>query len=316
MKENKSTSAKGFLIKLLLVFGIVAVVDYAVGSVLEYYYFKQQSGLQYRTTYSMEQTNQDVLVFGASRANHHYHPDIFEKRLNLSYYNVGRDGNPLFYHYAVLKCVLKRYTPKIVILDFTGEEFRVNSQSYERLSSLLPYYKRHPEIRQIIELRSPYEKIKLLSSIYPYNSSIFTIAVGNAEFNKKRRGDIKGYVPLDGVWNEPIITDNKQSRYPIDSNKVKTYDLFIKDCIRSGTKLYIVCSPYYFKTTQTDISFSIAKGIAEKNNIPFFNFFKDSVFTNNSSLFSDMVHLNDNGAKVFSNKVVDRMMENIKNAPK
>jgi hypothetical protein len=309
MKENKNNLLKQFFFKLLLVLTFVAIFDYVLGAILRHYYFKQKSGLQYRTTYSMEQTKEDILVFGASRANHHYHPDVFEKRLNLSYYNVGRDGCPVFYYYAILKCVLKRYTPKIVIMDFTGEEFRKDQEAYDRLSSLLPYYKTHPEIRSIIELRSPYEKVKLLSSIYPYNSAIFTIAVGNAEFNKKRRGDSKGYIPLSGVWNEPIITDNTQSNYEIDSKKVNAYKSFINDCIASGTRLYIVCSPYYFKTTQTDISFALARDIAEKNKVPFFNFFKDSTFTDNSALFSDMVHLNDEGARLFSNKVIDRIIE-------
>jgi hypothetical protein len=309
MKGKNNKAFNDFVLKAFLVFAVVAILDYVFGNILEYYYFKQESGLQYRTTYSMEHTNEDVLIFGASRANHHYHPDVFEKRLNMSYYNVGRDGNPVFYHYAVLKCILKRYTPKIIVMDFTGEEFRKDQQSYDRMASLLPYYKKHPEIRSIIELRSPYEKIKLLSSIYPYNSAMFTIAVGNAEFNKKRRGDIKGYVPLTGVWNEPIITDNTQSHYEVDSNKVNAYTSFIKDCINAGTRLYIVCSPYYFKTTQTDISFALARDIAEKNKIPFFNFFKDSAFTSNHTLFSDMVHLNDDGARVFSNKVIDRIMQ-------
>jgi hypothetical protein len=313
MKKNKNNLLKEFLFKLLLVFIVVAIFDYVFGTILRHYYFKQESGLQYRTTYSMEQTKEDVLIFGASRANHHYHPDVFEKRLNLSYYNAGRDGAPIFYHYAVLKCILKRYTPKIVVMDFTGEEFRKDQQNYDRLSSLLPYYKRHPEIRPIIELRSPYEKIKLLSSIYPYNSAIFTIAVGNTEFNKKRRGDIKGYIPLTGVWNEPIITDNTQSNYEVDSSCVNAYRSFIKDCINAGTRLYIVCSPYFFRTTQTDISFSMAQRIAKENYIPFFNFFKDSSFTSNASLFSDMVHLNDDGAKLFSNKVIDKILETEKN---
>lgn len=315
MKENKNNRVKKFLLKLLLVFAFVAVFDYLFGTILRHFYFKQESGLQYRTTYSLELTTEDVIIIGASRANHHYHPEVFEKRLGMSYYNTGRDGSPVFYHYAVLKCILKRYTPKIVIMDFTGEEFRKDQEGYDRLSSLLPYHKSHPEIRSIIELRGPYEKVKLLSSIYPYNSSLFTIAVGNAEFNKKRRGDIKGYVPLGGVWNEPVITDNTQSDYEVDSNKVNAYSSFIKDCINAGTRLYIICSPYYFKTTQTDISFAMAQDIAQKNKIPFLNFFKDSAFNSNNALFSDMVHLNDDGAKFFSNKVIDRIMETEQNRP-
>ena len=106
--------------------------------------------------------------------------------MKLSFYNAGRDGNFMFYHLAVLKGVLNRYSPKIVILDFVAEEFAQNQYSYDRLSSLLPYYKSHPEMRSIINLKSKYEKIKLLSQIYPYNSLMLTIAVGNSGVNKRK----------------------------------------------------------------------------------------------------------------------------------
>ena len=174
-----------FLVKLFLFLIIVFLLDFATGSILKYLYYKQDSGLLYRTTYAIDSTKADVLIFGASRANHHYYPGAFEKRLHMSCYNAGRDGNDIFYHYAILQGVLKRYTPKIAILDFAREEFFKNQESYDRLSSLLPYYDRHPEMRSIIQLKSPYEKYKLLSKIYPYNSLIFTIAVGNTGFNKK-----------------------------------------------------------------------------------------------------------------------------------
>lgn len=92
-----------FFLKLVVLFTIVFILDYSIGNVLRYFYFKQESGLQYRTTYSIEKTRADVLIFGSSRANHHYNPIVFENRLKQSYYNVGRDGNFIFYHSAVLK---------------------------------------------------------------------------------------------------------------------------------------------------------------------------------------------------------------------
>ena len=129
-----------FLLKSVVLFTIVFVLDYSFGNLLRYFYFKQESGLQYRTTYSIEKTTADILIFGSSRANHHYYPNVFENRMKQSCYNVGRDGNSVLYHSAVLKGVLKRYSPKIVILDIVYGEFRQNQDSYDRLSSLLPYY--------------------------------------------------------------------------------------------------------------------------------------------------------------------------------
>jgi hypothetical protein len=302
---------KYFLLKLAVLLATIFVLDYSIGNILCYFYYKQESGMQYRTTYSIDSTKADLLIFGSSRANHHYDPDDFEKRLNLSFYNAGRDGNYILYHSAVLKGVLKRYSPKVVILDFIDGEFRQYQDSYDRLSSLLPYYNRHPEMRSIIDLKSKYEKIKMLSYIYPYNSSLFTIAVGNAEFNKKRSGDIKGFIPLTETWNAAIQIDSSSYKYEIDSVKVKAFESFIQDCIQSKVKLYIVCSPYYIKSTHTDYSIVLGREIAQRNNIMFFDYSKDSVFINNSKLFADIGHLNEAGARVFSNMLIDKISKTI-----
>lgn len=298
-----------FLMKVFALFITVVLLDFIIGSLLSIFYFKQESGMLYRTTYSIEKTTEDLLIFGSSTAIHNYCPDIFEEKLKMSTYSAGIDGNSIFYHYAVLKGVLKRYIPKVIIYDFTIHEFSKDQESYDRLSSLLPYYKTHPEIRSIVDLKSPYEKYKLLSDIYPFNSSIFSIAAGNAEFNKKRRGDIKGYVPLTNIWSDPINDGSAFVNSKLDSNKIKIYESFITDCVNSKVKLYIVCSPYFSRPNYVSNSVVLGNKIAAKYHIPFFDYSKDSSILNNPKLFADIGHLNDEGAKVFSNKVVNSLLQ-------
>jgi hypothetical protein len=291
-----------FLKRSILFLSILFVLDFSIGYALQYFYFTQESGLMYRTTYSIEKTNAELLVFGSSRANHHYDPTIFEKELNLSYYNVGRDGSFILYHYAVLEGVLKRYKPKMILLDISEKEFVKDKVSYDRLACLLPYYKNHSEIQPIIELRGKYEKYKLLSSIYPYNSALFTIAIGNTEFNKKRKQDVKGYVALFDQWKLPIETINN-NKEELDSVKVNYYKKFILKCRTAGVKLNIIHSPRYYKLVSTDTSIEEAKSIAVTNHIPFYDLSNDTVYLNNPDLFSDTYHLNNKGAKIFSENI-------------
>jgi hypothetical protein len=293
-----------FVVLLITVF----LLDIIIGSVLKKFYFQQKSGLDYRTTYSIEKATADVLIFGSSTANHDYIPEIFEKALNMPAYNVGRDGTSVFYDFSMLESILKRYSPKMIILDFDKQEFSKDQQSYDRLSSLLPYYKDHPEIDKIVDLKSPFEKYKLLSKIYPYNSLIFTIAAGNAEFNKEREKDINGYVPLNDVWDFPIKDGSTFINYETDSNKVRAYESFIKDCIKAKVVLYIVCSPVFVKPNYINNSAILGKEIADKYNVKFFDYSKDSSLLNRPELFFDLAHLNDNGAKVYSKMVVNRIL--------
>ena len=239
-------------------------------------------------------------------ADHNYNPSVFQHRLNMSAYNVGRDGISVFYDLAILKCVLKQRA-KIIVLDFDGQEFRKDDQSYERLSCLLPYYHTHPEIQSIVDLRGPYERYKLLSRIYPYNSLLFTIYAGNAEFNKKRRADFNGYVPINNVWGDRMKADTNFLHDEIDRNKISVYESFIRDCVEANVRLYIV-SPLFVKPNYINKWVVLGKAIADKYNVKFFDYSKDPYILNNPRLFADISHLNNEGATVFSQKTVDQIL--------
>lgn len=295
-----------FLLQFFMLLLIVWLIDFSAGSILRHFYFTQRSGADYRTTYSIEKTTADILIFGSSRGARQYHPDVLESRLGMTYYNASREGYFMFYHDAVLKSVLKRYTPKAVILDFRFAEFRKNKENYERLSCLLPYYKMHPEIRPLLDQRGKYEKLKLLSGIYPFNSLMFKIAVSNASFYKENRIITKGYIFNDDVWDKPRQKVKDIKGYEIDSNIVKSYESFITNCIDRKIKLLVVVTPYFSITnTAGDASIALAKEIAAKHHIQFCDYSQDTFLLNKPELFADPIHLNDNGARFLSNMLVD-----------
>ncbi|MEO6814427.1 MAG: hypothetical protein ABI172_10885, partial [Ginsengibacter sp.] len=292
IKKIKEKRIPHFLKNFLLFLIIIFLLDYSIGSLLRYFYFKQSSGLLYRTTYAMDSTRAEVVIFGSSTANHHYYPKLFEDRLQMSAYNAGRDGNGIFYHTSILKCILKRYSPKIAILDLSTEEFNKDQESYDRISSLLPYYDSHPEIHSIIQLKSPYEKYKLLSKIYPFNSLIFTIAIGNTNYNKNREttNDENGYLPIKRIWNRPIATYSFP-KMELDTNKINSYRIFIRDCINSNVRLYIIISPRFVKYLGRSSSIATASQIANEFKIPFYNFSNCADFINHQEFFANVLHL-------------------------
>ncbi|MBK0381473.1 hypothetical protein I5M32_00750 [Pedobacter sp. SD-b] len=306
-KINKSDFSY-FVIKLSLFLFLVFSLDFIIGHTLRYFYFKQQSGLQYEATFAIEKTKANVLIFGSSRACNHYIPSVLEEKLGLTCYNAGRYGSPILYHLAVLKSVLKRYHPKMIILDVNLQEFEKIEGSYDVLSSLLPYYKTHPEMRSIIEMRGKYEKLKLLSGIYPFNSEMLTIAIGNTEMNKKRRDTFDGYIPLRNKWIDPIPDYAFPQDYDVDSNRLQAYKVFINDCKKANVNLYIACSPYLSKNRFKDRSISIAKAIAKKENVPFFDY-SNYLPLIKPYLYHDTPHLNQDGARFYSNLVANEILK-------
>ncbi len=290
---------------ILLVFLVIFILDFAIGKTLRYFYFNETSGLHYRTTYSMDSTNAEILIFGSSRANHHYVPEIFEDSLHQSFYNTGRDGNGTFYQLALVKTILKRYTPKTIIFEYSSV-FAKGVEEYDQMSSLLPYYKTHKEIRPLIELRSPYEKIKLLSEIYPFNSQALTIAVGNLEINKKRTADDKGYLALHQEWPYQLDSIADEKKIEVDTTKVRAFRECLSTAKNMGIKVYVVFSPIYrrYKTNQ---QVDICRQICHEQNIPFWDYSKDSFFLSHRNLFLDLLHLNNNGAVAFSKMIANKI---------
>lgn len=295
-----------FTVSIIILFMILIIFDRVGGAILRHYYFSQTSGLYYRTNYSIDSTKADILVFGSSRANHHYVPEVFEDSLNMSFYNTGRDGNFILYNYAIFKLILKRYSPKIIIIDINPDEIYYDHNSYDRLSSLLPYYQDHPEIRGIVELRGPFEKVKTFSAIYPFNSNMLTIIVGNLEFNKRRKGDRKGYVPLFNKMKEVTMVPIEMNNLPIDTVKLNAIKDIGEICENKKIMLFYLQSPSYTEKKNTYAKEILMK-IANDFNAKFFDYSEDTIFKNNPSLFQDIEHLNNDGATIFSGIVSKRI---------
>ena len=301
----KNKSYLRFFIRLGIFIAIFFVLDEIAGIVLRHYYFTQHSGTMYRTTYSMEIAKPDILIFGSSRATHHYNPEAFERVLGMSCYNSGKDGHQILYHYAVLQSVLKRYTPKIIILDISLKDLLKSDENYDWLSSLLPYYKTHPEVRPVVDLKSRFEKYKLLSASYPFNSMILTIFKSNRMTSTEK--EEKGYLPLEKEWKAPLITDPQPKTDKIDSIKLQYFEKFMDDCKKANAKLYVMLSPIYISYDEPPIGLIAIREACQRHNIPFYDYSNDIEFLTNPSLFQDRSHMNNKGATIYSEKIANEI---------
>ncbi|MFZ4796177.1 MAG: hypothetical protein ACOYMA_01700 [Bacteroidia bacterium] len=293
------TDIQKFIIKSFVFIIGLFILDLGIGSLLEYFFNKQSSGLLFETNNVIKYTKAEVLVFGSSRANHHYVPAVFESKTSMSFYNCGRDGSGLLYSAAIIKAVCNRYTPKKIIIDILPYEFSFNE--YDRLGALLPFHK-NKIIYPYILKKSQFENIKLFSSIYPYNSLLTNIIVGNLDFNKKRYVNSKGYYPLYRKLNylKPLVNNDRQE---IDSTKIFEFKEILLYLSNKGIKTYVIISPQFI-VQKNQSSCIIAKKICAKYpNVFFVDMVNDSVYLANSLLFDDPVHLNNMGAIKFSNEI-------------
>lgn len=298
-----------FFFKLISSLIVIFLLDLAVGNILKHFYYKQESGSDYQATYAIDSVKADFLIMGSSRAANLFDTRIIQDQFGLSCYNTGRYGYPVFYHFALLEAILQRHKPKIVILSFDAGNLGINQDAYDRLSSLLPYYNNHPEIRPIVNLKGRYEKIKMLSSAYPYNSLLLPIISGNTAYSKGKYPTFNGYIPLDEQLKYPLREFDYTKDIKLDTVKINIYKAFIERCKKLDIQLFIICTPYIIKAKGIDLSVIEGKRIAKIYEIPFFDYSNDTTYTKRPQLFADFRHLNKNGVPIFTNEVSQRIKE-------
>lgn len=309
---------KSISFKVIVFVLLVVLVDQFIGYTLYKLYFTQRFGQNASLNYAFKTCKTDILIFGNSRAQHHYDTRIIEDCLQMSCYNAGQDGgHSILMQYAQIKIITERYSPKIIILEFSPNNVSLSSESYEKLSILLPYYSIYPELRPLILLRGPYERLKLLSAIYPFNSNIINILRFNTNTHAARKKDFQGFVPInDKVLNLGMLKIRPEvtPKMSIDTNMVNALKDVIRICKEKEIKLFIISSPIFHQVNEIQSpptpAAKIALDIIRKENIAYLDFTNDPTFAGHPDWFADNVHLNGRGATVFSKLLSSLIIKN------
>jgi len=311
-----------FLKRLFLFIIVLVVIDQSIGFLLRQLYFSQRKGQFAQTTYAVDSANQDIIVFGSSRAVRHYSPAILSKAFGKSCYNVGRDGQMIPYYTALEDVIFNRKKPSMVILDINSWEFVNGPSKYEKLSILLPYCSKHPELINYIKIASPLERYKLLSAIYPYNSSLF-IATNNKVFENKLPIDENGFDPLNKKMDNTTITftkrlleqakiDNGRVKLDMDTMSLVLYTQFLQKCIDANIPTYVVISPTLAPELPTEQKTKLIAITKSFPSVAFLDFSSDSNYNGHFEKFADIYHLNRDGAEEFSNELVSKIKLTVK----
>jgi hypothetical protein len=300
---------KKLILKLAIFFALLIILDMLLGVIIRKIYFKQNHGEGYRTTYVLEKCTSDIIVLGSSKANHHYITSVIQDSMKTSCFNAGLDGHFISFSNAEVNSILKRYVPNIILLDILDDEFEQRSYKIEdRVSGLLPYYKTHPEVRGIVDLKSPLEKYKLLSSLYTFNTLLLPSITGVLDLNNKQSNEkTLGYLPLYGKWSGDIeIIDSRSTK--LDRNKIMGLKNIIAACNEKKITLVILVSPSYKKYTQNyNPTITLARKIADSNSVTFWNYLEDTTYLNHKEFFMDIRHLNNDGATIYTTNIIRRL---------
>lgn len=292
-----------YITKLALFFLLLFVVDRIAGKAFSYMVANAKGGDNGRNNYICNQTNEDVLVFGSSRAIHHYNPRIISDSLGLSCYNCGQDGNGSILNYGRYQLILQRYCPKLVIYDIMPDYDLLEGEDNHRFLGWLRAYYDRPGIKEIFEDVDVTEKYKIWCKMYRYNTKCIQIA--SDYVHPLTDEGYQGFRPLVNEMDTMKVSLNVSYKEPVfDSLKIAYLNKFIKAC-GDGTKLIVVYSPVYRKINPKVLA--PIEQICHQEGILFLDYSSSTEFFHNKDLYSDGNHLNAKGADRFTRDLMTKI---------
>jgi hypothetical protein len=289
---------KKYIVKIFIFFAIMISLDVVVGYLSDYLVENAKGGATLKNEYICEKTKEDILIFGSSRAFHHYNPQIIQDSLNMTCYNCGYDACGIITAYGLLRTLYKRYTPKVILYEVTPKFDCLEGDNFSFLGPLKLIYSKS-DIEDVFENVSYNEKFKMKSGMYRVNSKFIQLITENV---MNRNQTIQGFLPEDRQMDfepENVAPEINES---YDSLKVSYLNKFVELCKNKGISLVFMVSPSYKATNDAYFEYMIK--FAEKNNIPFINYYCYKPITENKEFFYDEIHLNRKGADEYTKTFV------------
>lgn len=294
-----------YLLKIIVFFAIVAVVDYCVGCLGDYLQANAKGGPTRQVNDLVMKDCHDIIILGSSRAHHHYDTPFLSDTLGLNVYNAGYDGNGVVLSYGLVELLLERYHPKLIIYDvepaFDVVVYSGDNNHIRYLSRLKPYY-RHLGIEEVFKDVSNEEWYKVHSGLIRYNSNLFSLFLDNV---RQSPMDLQGYAPSRGVYSGEIPEESGE-KTGVDHFKLKYVENLIKLAQTNNIRIILVASPKY--GVKNSIVFKPIKEICAKYNVEFWDFYTTEDFQK-PFLFKEPMHLNSDGARLFSSQIANKIRE-------
>lgn len=301
---------KKFILKVLLFFALVVVMDFAWGGVFSWLRGHAKGGSTANCEYIANRCEDDIIILGSSRATHHYVPQIIEDSVGMSCYNCGEEGNGIVLAYGRFKMLTNRYKPKLIIYEMTPEyDYGTEYQNTKYLGYLRPVYNKDGIKSIFDDFDDELSCLKMYSKMYQNTGKLMPSLFDNIVY----RDNHSGYAPLYGRINKDVISvPHKGGQMEIDSLKLSYVEKLIVEAQDKAIPIVFMISPK-FGMDNDSLVYEPEINLCKKHNAPFYNLINYETFAANSEMFQDIGHMNNNGAVAYTQFVVNEIVNKINN---
>jgi len=313
---------------VIFVFCVVAL-DFATSSVLWNLFRRTDSGERGGLSNFALSKEADVLVLGSSRAELQIMPSVISQRVSLHAFNAGLKGHDFLYAAALYDLWLHRHPPpRALVLTVDVESLLHRSHEAAAVQVLAPYIDDSDLLRQILHSDGPQKQIEFLFRSFRYNGKVLVIAknvfvhtdpvfdgfiAGEGTLLSDDRSQIKNALDQDA----PAIV---YAQAPFWDMKVKMLREIGARALRQHTLALLVHAPLYGQDLaahkiwieRMDALVAATPGIEF---VDLCEVARPGRFLNPRELFWDVNHLNEQGARIFSNLIADELQKRLARIP-
>jgi hypothetical protein len=258
----------------------------------------------------------ELVIFGNSRAFHHYDPNVLERVTGQSAFNAGRDGLGIPYMRGVSDVLLNTYHPKTVIIEIRPRDIRTVfcRNQIHRVAWLAPYMNQSGAVKDMLYRQGWNQRIKYLSKAYCFNSQPLYFFYDLV----KRKHIIKGYEPLSKQFTlEKARKTPRQGltlSFDMNAECISLLRSAIRDIKKCGASVFLITSPKWggMAAYEPDVLpiFSFYEQLADQEGVPYLKIMEEAYPEfSDISLFADRNHLNRKGATILSNIIGTLLVE-------
>jgi hypothetical protein len=256
--------------------------------------------------------NDDLLIYGGSRAWVQFDPQIISDSLNISTYNIGINGHNFWLQYLRHSLLLKyNEKPKVIIhsVDIMTLGKRPDLFNPEQF---LPYMIDDTTMSTAISSYEGYSYLDYKVPLLRYSGkwkaviSALKLTFGSKNYTPDR---IKGYQGKNMTWNtdfEKAKEELNEFNVDIDPETVQLFEKYIQECRDKNIKLIFVNPPEYIEgqnfVKNHDEIIAVFSELGRANNIPFYDYSNDSM-SFDKKYFYNSAHMNKLGAELFTKKL-------------
>lgn len=296
---------KKFIITLLASLALLFVLDRAVGAWLRHIYDTTTHGEVGRIHMVMDSVDAPAIVLGSSRALHHYVPDVMEDSLGMAFYNCGFEAMGIATNYPLLRGMTQRYMPEVILYDATYH-YDVEEGAYTRNISKVRRMARLQCRDSVLIAHDKWERLRLLSHIYPYNSTLAELILQRSSPGVYDDPKIsKGYIPLFNTLDTATaVFAPEPEKVTKDPIKLENMEEMMK---RYHDRLIICASPMFRPEKISPQKFDELRKLCDKYQVPFIDLSDDEQFVGKPELWDDTGHLNDRGARLYTARIAHEL---------